>query len=83
MTSLVGTIAREASTLVAIGLGVGLAGALALTQVLESELFDVSPTDPVTLAGVIVTLGITAVVASLVPALRAAAVDPLVAIRAD
>jgi putative ABC transport system permease protein len=81
--TLIGTIAREACTLVAIGLGVGLAGALALTQVLENELFDVSPTDPVTLAGVIVTLGITAVVASLVPALRAAAVDPLVAIRAD
>ena len=81
--SLVGAIVRDASVLVATGMTIGLGAALALTQVLKSELFGVSPTDPVTLAAVIVTLGATALTASLVPAWRAAAVDPMVALRAE
>jgi ABC-type lipoprotein release transport system permease subunit len=67
--------------LVAIGLGIGLGGALALTRMLESLLFEISPTDPVTLAGVAVTLGATALLASVAPAWRASTVDPLVTLR--
>ena len=66
-----------------IGLAIGLGGALALTRTLESELFDVTPADPLTLAGVIGLLAVTALLASLVPAWRAATVDPLTALRAD
>lgn len=82
-SALVRTIVREALALVVIGLGIGLGGALALARVLESELFGVSGIDPVTVAGVIVTLGATALLASLVPAWRASTVDPLVALRAN
>jgi ABC-type lipoprotein release transport system permease subunit len=49
---------------------------------LESELFNVAPTDPVTFTGVALMLGATALLASVLPAWRAAAVDPLVALRA-
>ncbi|MGH9172956.1 MAG: ABC transporter permease [Vicinamibacterales bacterium] len=80
---LVRTIVREALVLVLIGLGIGLGGALALTRILERELFGISRIDPVTFAGVILTLGATALLASLVPAWRASTVDPLVALRAD
>ena len=82
-SALVRTIVRDVAVLVAVGLAIGLAGALALTRTLKSELFDVTPTDPLTLAGVVVVLGATALLASLVPAWRAAAVDPLVALRAE
>ncbi|MPY90486.1 MAG: FtsX-like permease family protein [Luteitalea sp.] len=81
--TLVETVVREALVLVVIGLGVGTGGALALTRLLESQLFDVSATDPVTFAGVVLVLGATALLASLVPAWRAATVDPLVALRTE
>lgn len=82
------TIVRDALVLVVIGLGTGLGGALALTRLLESVLFEISATeisatDPVTFAGVALTLGATALLASVVPAWRASTVDPLVALRAD
>ena len=50
-------IVGEALALVAVGLGVGLAGALAFTRLLERELYDVTPTDPVAFAGVALILG--------------------------
>jgi predicted permease len=81
--TLVRAIVREALGLVLIGLGIGFGGALALTRTLESELFLVAPTDLVTFTGVAAMLGATALVASLLPAWRAAAVDPLVALRAE
>jgi putative ABC transport system permease protein len=81
--TVVGAIVRRASTLVLIGLAIGIAGALALTRVLEGELFGVTPTDPAAFAAVTIILGATALVASVIPAWRAATVDPLVALRAD
>lgn len=65
------------------GLAIGLAGALAVARLLQSELFDLQPTDGATLTGVIATLAATGLLASLLPAWRAAAVDPLVALRAE
>ncbi len=82
-STLVRTIVREALTLVLFGLFIGLGGALALPRILESELFGISRIDPVTIAGVIMTLGATALLASLIPAWRASTIDPLVALRAD
>ena len=63
------------------GITIGLAGALALTRLAESMLFGVSPTDPSTLAVVTVALFAVALLASWIPARRAARVDPVVALR--
>jgi hypothetical protein len=69
--------------LVGSGVTVGLLGAFASSGVLRSLLFEVSPIDPVTLAGVCVLLVAVASLAGLLPARRAARIDPLQALRAD
>lgn len=74
-------VLRESALLLAVGLGVGLAGALALAQLMRGFLFGVSPFDPLTFVGVSVVLVIAALLACLIPARRAARVDPLVALR--
>jgi predicted permease len=66
-----------------IGGALGLAIALASTRLLRSLLYEVAPTDPVTFAAVIVPLGLAAIVASWLPARRAARVAPLEALRDD
>jgi ABC-type antimicrobial peptide transport system permease subunit len=76
-------VLRGSMALVVAGTVIGLAGALAVTRVLGSLLFEVRPTDPGAFgvaAGVLVTV---AVLASYIPARRATRVDPLVALRAD
>ena len=64
-----------------IGVAIGLAGAMALTRILSSLLYDVTPTDPLTLAGVSLVLAAIALLASYIPARRAARIDPMVALR--
>jgi putative ABC transport system permease protein len=66
-----------------IGLAVGVLTALALTRLLSSQLFGVSPSDPATYATLAAIILTVAAAASLVPALRATRVDPMVALRAD
>jgi predicted permease len=66
---------------VALGLAAGLAGALALTRLLNSLLYDVSPRDPWTLSSIVVLLAMVAGVACSAPARRAARVDPMEALR--
>ena len=68
---------------VAIGAAVGAAASVAASRVLSSQLFGVSPTDPLTIAAVLATLIGVASVASAVPARRAAAIDPTKALQAD
>jgi putative ABC transport system permease protein len=74
---------RSALLTAVIGLAAGLAGSLALSRLLASSLFGVQPTDPATLATVSVTVLLVALLASYVPARRAAVVDPSTALRAE
>ncbi len=69
--------------LTAVGVVIGIVGALAMTRVLRSVLFDVSPTDPLTLLSVSAIMLIIAALASYVPAQRAMRVDPAEALRAE
>ena len=80
---LLGMVLRQGMTVAALGLAAGLAGAVALTRVLARFLFDVSPTDPVTFAGVSALLLGASAMACLVPALRATRVDPVEVMRAE
>ncbi|HUG40090.1 MAG TPA: ABC transporter permease [Longimicrobiales bacterium] len=66
-----------------IGLALGLLGALALGRVLRSLLYEVSPTDPVTLAGVLAVMAGAAWLAGWVPARRTARIDPMIAMREE
>ena len=66
-----------------IGLAIGLVGALALSRLLASSLFGVQPTDPATLAAVSAVVLVVALLASYVPARRAADVDPVSALRTE
>jgi putative ABC transport system permease protein len=76
-------VVGQAMTLAGIGLAIGLGAALLLSSTLEKMLFNLSSTDPSTFAAVAGVLFIVALVASWLPARRAARVDPVVALRAE
>jgi putative ABC transport system permease protein len=76
-------VLRQGLRHASIGIGIGLAGAAALTRLMQTLLFGVTPTDPVTFAGVVVLLGIVAALACYVPARRATRVDPVAIMRAE
>ena len=74
-------VLRRSLWLTAIGIAIGIAGAAGLTRYLESLLFGLRPLDPSTFAVVAGTFAVVAMLASYLPARRAAGVDPLVALR--
>lgn len=76
------TIVRGMAPVIA-GIAAGVLTALAASRLLEGLLFEVSPRDPVVLAGGCALLLVVAVVASLIPAFRATRVDPMLALRSD
>ena len=74
-------VLREGLTPTWIGIASGLTGSLAVNRILQSQLVDVSPHDPLTITGAIVVLTGVALIASHVPARRATRIDPIVALR--
>ena len=74
-------VLREGVPLILMGLALGLVAALGLTRLMAALLFGVSPIDPVTFASVSVTLAAIALLASYLPARRAAGMDPTEALR--
>jgi predicted permease len=76
-------VVAEGMRVVSVGLLIGLAGSLALSHLLTGLLFEVSPNDPATLAGVVFVLGLTAFLASWIPARRIGGLDPLAALREE
>jgi putative ABC transport system permease protein len=80
----IGMVVRNAMRLAVWGATFGVLGALAVTRVLSSLLlYGVSPTDPVVIGGVAALLAVVALLASWLPARRASAVDPMVALRSE
>jgi ABC-type antimicrobial peptide transport system permease subunit len=76
-------ILRQSTTMALLGAIFGLLGCFATTRVLSRFLFGVSATDPLTLVGAALLLIAVAILASYLPARRAAAVDPIVALRVE
>jgi putative ABC transport system permease protein len=74
-------VLRRAMLLAVIGIGIGVAGAIAVTRYLTSLLFGVKPIDTLTFVAVAVALAVVVFIACLVPARRAAKIDPLEALR--
>jgi putative ABC transport system permease protein len=75
------SVMRQGARLVLAGIAIGLAGALALTRVLASLLYDISPMDPLTFVCVSLLLAGVALLACYLPARRAARIDPMQALR--
>ena len=74
-------VLAEAARIVAAGILVGLAAAVALGRLVQSQLFGIEPADPWTLAGAVTLLALVTVAAAFVPAWRASKIDPLEALR--
>lgn len=81
--SVVRLVVEQGALLLALGALLGIVGSLAVSQFLEAALFDVSSSDPLTSVVGILLLGGVALAAALIPARRAAAIDPAEALRAE
>jgi ABC-type antimicrobial peptide transport system permease subunit len=74
---------REAGVMVAAGLGLGIPLALALADLIRSQLFGLDPRDPLTLLGAALVLTVAGGLAGFLPALRASSVNPSTALRQE
>jgi putative ABC transport system permease protein len=80
---LIAAVLGRGLRLAAVGAAIGLAIALAGARVMASLLFAVNPRDPITFGGVVILLGLIALLACAVPALKASRVDPMTTLRAE
>jgi ABC-type antimicrobial peptide transport system permease subunit len=76
-------ILKRGALLAGVGLVIGLGAALGATRLLRSILYDTQPGDPATFAGIALLLGLSAMVATLVPAWRATRIEPVDAIKSE
>jgi len=76
-------VLRDGARLTFLGIAIGIIAALALTRLMATLLFEVTPTDPATFAAVAILLAVVALAACYIPARRATRVDPMVALRYD
>jgi ABC-type antimicrobial peptide transport system permease subunit len=76
-------VPQQAGRSIGIGVGLGLAGALAVGGTIRSLLYDVPARDPLVLAGVAATVGVVAIIATLVAARQGISIDPVAALRED
>ena len=81
--SVVAMVLRGAFWQVGIGLGIGIPAAIGVGYLMASQLFGVAPRNPLLLAAATVLLGLAALVAALIPARRAATIDPMQALRSE
>jgi len=81
--NILGLVVRQGMSLALSGVAIGLTGALLLTRFVGSLLFGVAPNDPFTFVGISLLLGLVALLASYIPARRAARIDPMVSLRRD
>ena len=79
----IGLVMRQGALLTGLGIGFGLLGALAVTGLLESLLYEVSARDPLTYAAIAGLLALVALFATFIPARRASRVNPMVTIRTE
>jgi putative ABC transport system permease protein len=77
------TVVRRGLILMAIGMSFGIAGAFAVTRLMTGMLYEIRPTDSAAFIGAALAMGFLALIASAIPAWRAARVDPLVALRTE
>ena len=82
-TDVLRLVLQQGMGLAVLGIGIGLAAALALTRLIESQLYGVTATDPATFALVAGVLAATALLANLIPAIRATRLDPAVVLREE
>ena len=80
-SSVMWLVLKEVALMVVIGVAVGLPLAIALSRVVQSQLFDLSAHDPIALAAAATLLAVVALVAGYLPARRATRVDPMLALR--
>jgi len=78
-----GMLLAQGLAAAAIGLGLGLVGAIGLSRLISGLLFGVEPTDPLCFLGSAIVLSVVALVAFLLPARRATVIDPMLALRTE
>ena len=81
VSDVMATVMHRGVTPVLFGLTIGVLGAFAISRAMGSMLYGISPHDPLTFIGTPLMLVVVALVASLIPALRAARIDPIITLR--